>query len=109
MQFMRNPVVYRGEGDDVMLVRKCLMGAIVGMSGGFIVGFIGAFVLEPIWMIASEGGDAAPPVNIMSVVLLLTIPAGLIVGIMVPIREASRRRQAAKVEEETRLRHHKDS
>ncbi|HWQ70258.1 MAG TPA: hypothetical protein VN494_09990 [Patescibacteria group bacterium] len=84
-----------------MLVRKCLMGALVGMSGGFLVGLIGAFVLGPIWMIASEGG-AAPPVNLMSLVLLLTIPAGIIIGIMVPIRKASRRRQAAKAEEETR-------
>ena len=88
----------------MILIRKCLMGAIVGISGGFIVGLIGAFVLGPIWMIAFEGGDAAPPVDIMSVVLLLTIPTGLIVGIMVPIRKASRLRQAAKAEEEVRLR-----
>lgn len=93
----------------MILVRKCLMGALVGMSGGFIVGLVGAFVLGPIWMIASEGGDAAPPVNLMTLTLLLTIPAGLIVGMMVPIRKASRRRQAAKAEEEARLRRHKDS
>ena len=85
------------------------MGALVGMSGGFLVGLIGAFVLGPIWMIASEGGDTAPPANLISWVLLLTIPAGVIVGIMVPIRKASRRRQAAKAEEETRLRRDKDS
>lgn len=82
------------------------MGAIVGMSGGFLVGLIGAFVLGPIWMITSEGGDTAPPENLMSWVLLLTIPAGVIIGIMVPIRKASRRRQAAKAEEEARL--HRD-
>ncbi|MBZ0160474.1 hypothetical protein [Candidatus Methylomirabilis sp.] len=90
-----------------MLVRRCLVGAIVGMSGGFIVGLVGAFVLGPIWMIASEG-DAAPPVNLMSLTLLLTIPAGVLIGIMVPIRKASRRRQEAKAEEEARLRRHKD-
>lgn len=96
------------------------MGAIVGMSGGFIVGLVGAFVLGPIWMMASEGGPA-PPVNLTSLALLLTIPAGLIVGIMVPIRKASRLRQASKAEEEEarlhrheaeeadRLRRHKDS
>lgn len=88
-----------------MLVRRCLMGAIVGMSGGFIVGLIGAFVLGPIWMILSEG-HTAPAVNITGLVLLLTIPAGLIIGIMVPIREASRRRQEAKAEEEARLHRH---
>jgi predicted lipid-binding transport protein (Tim44 family) len=94
------------------------MGAIVGMSGGFIVGLIGAFVLGPIWMIASEGGSG-PPVDIISLALLVTIPAGLIVGIMVPIRKAVRRRQAANAEEEAlrrqeakeadRLRRHNDS
>jgi len=82
-----------------MLGRKCLMGALVGMSGGFILGLVGAFVLGPIWMIASEGNDP-PPVNLLTVTLLLTIPTGLIIGIMVPIREASRRRQEAKNEEE---------
>lgn len=82
-----------------MLVKKCLMGALVGMSGGFLVGLIGAFILGPLWMIASEGGTP-PPVNLISLVLLLTIPAGLVIGIMVPIRKASRRRQAAKAEEE---------
>lgn len=90
-----------------MLVRKCLKGAIVGISAGFILGLIGAFVLGPIWMLASEGNNP-PPVNLISLCLLLTIPAGLIVGIMVPIREASRRRQEAKAEEEARLRRHKD-
>lgn len=84
------------------------MGAIVGMSGGFIVGLVGAFVLGPIWMMASEGGPA-PPVNLTGLALLLTIPAGLIIGIMVPIREASRRRQEAKAEEEARLHRHEDS
>jgi hypothetical protein len=84
-----------------MLGRKCLMGALVGMSGGFILGLVGAFVLGPIWMIASEGNEP-PPVNLLTLTLLLTIPTGLIIGIMVPIRKASRRRQAAKAEEETR-------
>ena len=93
----------------MILVRKCLMGALVGMSGGFLVGLVGAFVLGPIWMIASEGGDAAPPANLMSVVLFLTIPTGVIVGIMVAIRKASRHRQVAKAEEETRVRRDKDS
>ncbi len=74
-----------------MLVRRCLVGAIVGMSGGFLIGLIGAFVLGPLWMIASEGG-APPPVNLISLVLFLTIPTGLIIGIMVPIRKASKRR-----------------
>lgn len=78
-------------GDGVMLVRKCLMGAIVGISGGFIVGLIGAFVLGPIWMIASEGGPA-PPISIITLMLLITVPTGLIIGIMVPIRRASRNR-----------------
>lgn len=82
-----------------MLVRKCFMGAIVGMSGGFIVGLVGAFVVGPIWMLASEGNNP-PPVNLLTLALLLSIPTGLIIGIMVPIREASRRRQAAKAEEE---------
>lgn len=90
-----------------MLVRKCLMGAIVGMSGGFIVGLIGIFVLGPIWMMASEGNNP-PPVNLLTLTLLLTIPTGFIIGIMVPIRKASRLRQAAKAEEEARLRRHND-
>ncbi|MDE2058881.1 MAG: hypothetical protein KGL31_01920 [candidate division NC10 bacterium] len=84
-----------------MLVRKCLMGAIVGVSGGFIVGLIGGFVLAPIWMMASEG-DTGTAANIQSLALLLAIPVGLIIGIMVPIRKASRRRQAEKAEEEAR-------
>ncbi|MDE2181011.1 MAG: hypothetical protein KGJ40_09225 [candidate division NC10 bacterium] len=91
-----------------MLVRRCLMGAIVGVSGGFIVGLIGGFVLAPIWMMASEG-DTRMATNIQGLALLLTIPAGLIIGIMVPIRKASRLRQAAKAEEEARVRRHEDS
>jgi cytochrome c-type biogenesis protein CcmH/NrfF len=82
------------------------MGALVGMSGGFILGLVGAFVLGPIWMIASEGNEP-PPVNLLTLTLLLTIPTGLIIGIMVPIREASRRRKEAKVEEEEEARSHR--
>ncbi|GEM_PF-5477165 len=89
-----------------MLGRKCLMGALVGMSGGFILGLVGAFVLGPIWMIASEGNEP-PPVNLLTLTLLLTIPTGLIIGIMVPIREASRRRKEAKAEEEEEARSHR--
>lgn len=74
-----------------MLIRKCLMGALVGMSGGGIVGLTVAFVIGPIWLIASEG-NGAPPVNLISLCLLLTIPVGLVIGIMVPIRRASKRR-----------------
>lgn len=82
-----------------MLVRKCLMGAIIGMSGGFIVGLIGAFVLGPMWMIASQG-DTAPVMDITGPTLLLTIPAGLLIGVTVQIRKALKRRQAANAEEE---------
>jgi len=78
----------------------------VGMSGGFILGLVGAFVLGPIWMIASEGNEP-PPVNLLTLTLLLTIPTGLIIGIMVPIREASRRRKEAKAEEEEEARSHR--
>jgi predicted lipid-binding transport protein (Tim44 family) len=75
----------------------------VGMSGGVIVGLVGGFVLAPIWMMASEG-DTGTAATIQGLALLLTIPAGLIIGIMVPIRKASRRRQADKAEEEARRR-----
>jgi Na+/proline symporter len=75
------------------------MGAIVGTAVGFIVGLVGGFVLGSIGTVVS---DAETALNIQVLSLLLTMPVGLIVGIMVPIREASRRRRAAKAEEEDR-------
>lgn len=81
-----------------MLVRRCLMGALVGMSGGFLVGLISAFVLGSIGFMLSEEG-AEPAIDILTWDLLLSIPTGTIIGIVVAIRK-HKRRQAIEAEEE---------
>lgn len=83
-----------------MLVRRCLMGALVGMSGGFIVGLISAFVLGSIGFMLSEEGTE-PVVDILTWDLLLSIPTGTIIGIVVAIRK-HKRRQASHADEEAR-------
>ncbi|PWB77127.1 MAG: hypothetical protein C3F08_10405 [Candidatus Methylomirabilota bacterium] len=81
-----------------MLIRKCLMGALVGMSGGFIVGLVAAFVLGPIGLLFSEDGTG-PAADLVGPALLLSIPTGTVIGIVVAIRKHSRLRQAAEEEE----------
>lgn len=85
-----------------MLLLRCIVGAALGFFGGSIVGLVGGVVLG-FPLTALSGGNEQMAVNTVGLAMLFTIPVGLIVGIMIPIRSASKRRQAAKVEEEARV------
>lgn len=87
-----------------MLVLRCLAGAILGAIGGSIVGFVGGGVLGLIVFFSSEWNGN----RVAWAVILLSILAGIIIGIMIPIREASKRRQAAKADDEARRQRHRD-
>lgn len=82
-----------------MLVLKCIWGAILGAIGGFIAFLAVGLAL---WIVVglitwdSKTGEAVANFAV------LLVPAGIVIGIMVPIREEAQRRQAAKETEEAR-------
>lgn len=88
-----------------MIVLKCLLGAIAGAIGGLIAVFIGGIA---IWIIAglimwdSKRGGAVANWAV------LFVPAGIVIGIIIPIREEVRRRQKRTAEEVARLQCHRE-
>lgn len=87
-----------------MLVLKCMWGAILGAIKGLIASLVGAIAL---WIVVglitwnSETGGAA------AILAALCIPVGIAIGILGPIREETRRRQADKAAEEARRQRHR--
>lgn len=88
-----------------MLVLKCLWGAILGAIGGFIalvVGGIALWIVVGLIMWDSKKGEAVANLAV------LFVPAGIVIGIITPIREKTKRRQAAEAAEEARRQRHRD-
>jgi len=87
-----------------MLVLKCLWGAILGAIGGMIAMIVGTLAL---WIVAglimwdSKKGEA------VASLAGLFVPAGIVIGIMVPIRDDTRRRQALEAAADARRQHHR--
>lgn len=92
-----------------MLILKCIWGAILGAICGLIAFFFTGLAL---WIVVglitwdSKTGEAVADWA------ALFVPAGIVIGIMVPIHEAiheeNARRQAAKAEEEARRQRHRE-
>ncbi|MGQ0614687.1 MAG: hypothetical protein ACT4PV_13205 [Planctomycetaceae bacterium] len=88
-----------------MLVLKCIWGAILGAIGGFIAFIVGGIAL---WIVVglitwnSKTGEAAA--NLAA----LCVPVGMVIGILSPIREETKRRQAADAAEEARGQRHRE-
>src|SRR5687768_17031214 len=82
-----------------MLFLKCIGGAILGAIGGFIAFFVGGMVLYIVVGLItwdSETGEA------IAKWAGLFVPAGIVIGISVPIAEEAKRRQEAESAEEAR-------
>lgn len=88
-----------------MIVLKCLWGAIKGTLGGFIAYLVGGIA---IWIIAGLimwDGKRGLAVANWAVIFL---PAGIVIGIIIPIREEVRHRQKRREEEVARLQRQRD-
>jgi hypothetical protein len=82
-----------------MLVVKCVGGAILGAIGGIIAAFVGGlglFVVVGLITWSSSTGEAAANWA------MLCVPVGIVLGILGPIEEEKKRRQALEAAEEAR-------
>lgn len=83
------------------LVIECVIGAIIGAILGFVALIVIAIALFIIVFISTGNSDSA---NAAANWALLFVPAGIAIGIMIPLREEKERRDRIQAEEESKAR-----